>query len=59
MYRSECFSKYANGSYRYKNGIKILRTNRGEWTIYYCCGEIAAVLPTLKVCKRWLGFHYR
>ncbi len=58
MFRKECWIKYANGDYGYKNGIRVKREGKA-WCVYYGSGDKAYTCGTLKSCKDFLGRHYR
>ena len=52
------FTKYKAGEYGFKNGIKIVKTNRNIWTAYSCAGAVIGTFATLRDAKHYLYHKY-
>ena len=60
MRHKECWCKYENGYYGYKNGIFVKREGK-EWivfTLYEDKRNILYASDTLAACKNWLAKRY-
>lgn len=58
MFRKECWAKYKNGLYGYKNGTSVKREGN-KWLVFTVYNDERNVLfigDTLKECKAFIAF---
>lgn len=61
MWHKECWTKYENGHYGYKNGITVKREGPNLWVVFTVINGKKNTLfasDTLAACKYWLEHHY-